>query len=96
MRQELDPNRQQLVTDLAADYSEKIVTGKEVSLQEYLDKLPDDASRKAFKILANITRFVATIETIKQEDAVADEEINTRLPGLHSFSARVSGPGKIG
>lgn len=65
----LDANREQLVTDLAADYSEQMIAGKDVSTEEYLDKLPDDSCRKAFKTLANMSRFIAGIEAIRQDEA---------------------------
>lgn len=71
MPQELDENHLQLVADLAANYSERVVAGQTVSIQEYVEKLPNDASRSSFKKLANMTRFIATIENIKQEN-IAD------------------------
>ena len=37
----LTPNEDQLVTDLASDYSERMVTGERVSMHDYLDKLPE-------------------------------------------------------
>jgi hypothetical protein len=65
MSHKLDPNQRQLVSDLAADYSDRIVSGEDASIGDYLEKLPDDECRKAFRSLANMSRFIAAIEVIE-------------------------------
>jgi hypothetical protein len=69
MAQILDANSEQLVTDLAADYSERIVAGDVVSIGDYIDKLPDAATREAFKTLANMSRLIMTIEAIGDQES---------------------------
>jgi hypothetical protein len=74
MSQKIDNNQLQLIIDLAADYSERIVAGEPASINDYLEKLPDEACRIAFKRAANMTRLIATIQNIQSDSSEADAE----------------------
>jgi hypothetical protein len=55
----LSEDVEQRVIDLAAEYSERLVSGGAPSLKEYLDRLPNEASRTVFRQAANMTKFVS-------------------------------------
>jgi hypothetical protein len=65
-----DANREQLIVDLASDWSEQMVQGREVSILEYLEKLPDEESRRAFTKLANASRLVAAAVAVQADPAI--------------------------
>lgn len=50
---EANPVNEQLVTDLAWTYCEKVRAGRKVRMKEYLNKCPDEKSKAAFKELVN-------------------------------------------
>jgi hypothetical protein len=61
-RVNLTDNEEQLVADLVADFSERLQDGDPVSIEEYLERLPNEATRCAFKRVAVISQIVEAVE----------------------------------
>jgi hypothetical protein len=64
---ELTDNEEQLVADLATDFAERFRDGDEVSMQDYLERLPTDAMKDAFREVANMSRFLSVMQEGKKE-----------------------------
>jgi hypothetical protein len=59
-------NEEQLVADLAATFSEEVQAGKNPSLEEYIQRLPSGTMQKAFRPLANMSKFLTFTRRIKE------------------------------
>ena len=62
----LTDNEEQLVADLAATFSEEIQAGKNPSMEEYIQGLPNTQMREAFRTVANMTKFITIAHQIKK------------------------------
>jgi hypothetical protein len=81
----LTANEEQLVIDLASDYSERMVAGEPVAMTDYLSKLPSEPTREVFTTLANMSRLISTIQNIHSDDIAAGRElaiIPTKITGI--------------
>jgi hypothetical protein len=76
----LDPTTEQLVADLAADFSECIVNGQHSQIEEYLEKLPNNAARDAFRTLANMTKFVTITRVIADSEPAEQSREGIGIP----------------
>jgi hypothetical protein len=68
---ELSDNDEQLVADLVADFAVRFRDGADVSPQNYLDRLPSEAMKQAFKEAANMTRMISVMEQVRKDEVVA-------------------------
>jgi predicted secreted protein len=66
-RVSLTDNEEQLVADLVADFSERQQDGSTVSIQEYLEKLPNEQTRRAFSRVAIVSQIVHLVEEVPRE-----------------------------
>jgi hypothetical protein len=78
----LDEPTEQLVIDLAADYSERAVAGEAPSLKDYIDRLPDESSRTAFRRAARMTTFIANAQGISDAPSKAGRISATSIPHI--------------
>jgi hypothetical protein len=62
----LTDSEEQLVADLAATYLEEIQAGKNPSMDEYMQGLPSNAMKEAFRIVANMTKFITIAMRAKE------------------------------
>lgn len=67
----LSDNDEQLVADLVADFAERFRDGADVSMRDYLDRLPTEDMKAAFREAANMSRFVSVMEQVRKDDAKA-------------------------
>ena len=72
--EELDENEEQLVIDLAAQYSDAMVSGEEVNMQEIMEKLPNERTKDKFRTICNMSRFISTIENIRKDESEEGEK----------------------
>ena len=60
----LTDNEEQLVADLAVEFFERWRAGEQVSMRGYLELLPNDQTRRAFKRAANASCLFATTDKL--------------------------------
>lgn len=65
----LTDNEEQLVADLLADLSEGLQDGHAIPIEEYLERLPNEATRRAFQRVAVMTHIIETVPALRTRSA---------------------------
>jgi hypothetical protein len=63
---ELTDDEEQLVADLAGEFSDKFRAGEAVDIKDYLARLPDERLRQDFMEVIDMDRFLTVMEDIKK------------------------------